>query len=150
MVQITSPAFSQGQLIPKKYTCDQGGENLSPELDISGTPPQTQSLALIVDDPDSPSGLFTHWLLWNIDPSVTQIPENSSPSGAVQGTNSFGFLGYGGPCPGIGQHRYQFKIYALRTRLDLPESTLQPELEKAISGNVIASGCLTGVYHRQK
>lgn len=147
---ITSPAFQEGQTIPIKYTCDDGGDNLNPPLAFANTPAQAKSLALIMDDPDSPGGVFNHWLLWNIDPLTTQIAEGSTPSGSVVGTTSFGDQGYGGPCPGIGQHRYQFKIYALDTTLDLPESATQADLEPALKGHILGSGKLTGVYMRQK
>jgi len=113
-MKISSPAFSAGGEIPAKYTCN--GPNLSPELQISGAPAGGKSLLLVMDDPDAPTGLFTHWLAWNIDPHTTKFAENSVPAGAVQGTNDFGKRGYGGPCPPSGTHRYYFKIFALDTR----------------------------------
>ncbi|PYI92109.1 MAG: YbhB/YbcL family Raf kinase inhibitor-like protein, partial [Verrucomicrobia bacterium] len=94
-----------------KFTCN--GQSTSPELRISGTPPGAKSLALIADDPDAPGGVFTHWLVWNIDPQTTQWAENSIPAGALQGTNDFSKKGYGPPCPPSGTHRYVFKIFAV-------------------------------------
>src|ERR1044072_9586498 len=105
---VTSNAFSQGGQIPKKYTCE--GENVNPSLRIGDYPEETKSLVIIVEDPDAPSGLFTHWLVWNITPNEA-IAENYIPG--INGRNSFGKTGYGGPCPPSGSHRYYFKVYAL-------------------------------------
>src|SRR6266550_8444606 len=110
-MKISSSAFQEGGNIPSKFTCD--GADANPPLRVEGAPAEAKSLALIADDPDAPVGLFTHWLVWNIDPKTTEIAENSPPNGAVQGTNDYPNLGYGGPQPPSGTHRYYFKIFAL-------------------------------------
>src|SRR6266852_7535067 len=115
-MKISSSAFQEGGTIPEKFS--KNGQNVSPELRVEGAPAEAKSLALIVDDPDAPVGLFTHWLVWNIDPKTTEIVENSAPVGAVQGTNDFPKKGYGGPCPASGTHRYYFKVFALAQTLD--------------------------------
>lgn len=142
-MEIKSPAFQNNEQIPSEYTCD--GENISPELEISEIPENTVSLALIMDDPDAPSGTFTHWLAWNI-PLKTKIEkgESLSPSGIT----GFGKTGYGGPCPPSGTHRYYFKLYALDTNLDLNDGATRQELENAMQGHVIKQGILMGTYKR--
>jgi Raf kinase inhibitor-like YbhB/YbcL family protein len=146
-MKITSSAFQQGGNIPSKFTCD--GGDTSPPLQIEGVPPAAKSLVLIVDDPDAPSGLFTHWLVWNISPEENTIAEGSNPKG-VQGTNDFGKSGYGGPCPPSGTHRYFFKIFALDRELDLSAGAKRKELGAKMTGHVIAQGELMGRYARQK
>jgi Raf kinase inhibitor-like YbhB/YbcL family protein len=146
-MKITSSAFQQGANIPSKFSCD--GANTSPPLQISDVPSEAKSLLLIVDDPDAPSGLFTHWAVWNISPQTTTIGEGSMPKG-VQGTNDFGKSGYGGPCPPSGTHRYYFKIFALDRELDLPSSAKRSQLDAAMKGHVIAQGELMGRYARKK
>jgi Raf kinase inhibitor-like YbhB/YbcL family protein len=146
-MKITSSAFQQGGKIPSKFSCD--GANTNPPLQISDVPPEAKSLLLIVDDPDAPSGLFTHWAVWNISPHTTAIAEGSTPKG-VQGTNDFGKSGYGGPCPPSGAHRYYFKIFALDWELDLPSSAKRSQLDTAMKGHVIAQGELMGRYSRKK
>jgi Raf kinase inhibitor-like YbhB/YbcL family protein len=143
-ISITSPAFQAGSDIPAKFTCN--GTNISPELQISGVASEAKSLVLIVDDPDAPRGLFTHWIAWNIDPKTTRVAENSAPAGAVQGTNDFGKGNYGGPCPPSGTHRYFFKIFALDTKLDLKPSVRRAELDAAMLGHVLAQGELMARY----
>jgi Raf kinase inhibitor-like YbhB/YbcL family protein len=143
-ISITSPAFQGGGDIPAKFTCN--GTNVSPELQISGVPKEAKSLVLIVDDPDAPRGLFTHWIVWDIDPKTTQVAENSAPAGAVQGTNDFGKRNYGGPCPPSGTHRYFFKIFALDTKLDLKPSARRAELDAAMRGHILAQGELMARY----
>src|SRR5437870_7777103 len=147
-MKISSPAFQEGGTIPEKFS--KNGQNVSPELRIEGVPAEAKSLALIVDDPDAPSGLFTHWLVWNIDAKTTDIAENSAPAKGVQGKNDFGKSGYGGPCPPLGMHRYYFKIFALDRELDLPAGSKRAQLDVAIRGHVIAQGELMGRYSRQK
>jgi Raf kinase inhibitor-like YbhB/YbcL family protein len=146
-MKITSSAFQQGGNMPSKFSCD--GSNTSPPLQISDVPTEAKSLVLIVDDPDAPSGLFTHWAVWNISPQTTTIGEGSTPKG-VQGTNDFGKSGYGGPCPPSGTHRYYFKVFALDRELDLPVGAKRSHLESAIKGHVIAQGELMGRYSRKK
>lgn len=116
-MKITTTAFQEGENIPSKFTCD--GADANPPLRFEGVPVEAKSLALIVDDADAPGGLFTHWLVWNIDPKTTTVEENSAPANGVQGKNDFGKSGYGGPCPPSGTHRYFFKIFALDRQLDL-------------------------------
>ena len=146
-MKITSSAFQQGGSIPSKFTCD--GADTSPVLQIQEIPPVAKSLALIVDDPDAPSGLFTHWIVWNIPPQTSTIAEGSAPKG-VPGTNDFGKSGYGGPCPPSGTHRYFFKVFALDRELDLPAGGKRSQLDAAIKGHVIAQGELMGRYSRNK
>jgi len=122
---------------------------VNPELKINGVPNGAKSLVLIVDDPDAPRGLFTHWILWNIDPKTTDIGENSVPTGGVQGTNDFGKRNYGGPCPPSGTHRYFFKIFALDSKLDLKPSAGRAELDGAMKDHVLTKAELIGRYsHR--
>jgi len=143
-MKITSSAFQEGGDIPSKFSRD--GGNVNPPLRIEGTPENAKSLVLIVDDPDAPVGLFTHWLVWNIDPKTTEIPEKSLPKGAVQGTNDYPNLGYGGPQPPSGTHRYYFKIFALDQTLDLHSGAKRQELDKAMNGHIIAQGQSMGRY----
>lgn len=150
-MKITSTAFQHNGNIPPRYTCD--GENINPPLTINDVPAQAKSLVLIVDDPDAPMGTWVHWTVWNIDPAITEISENSLPKGtyeaAVEGITSFGKTGYGGPCPPSGTHRYFFKLYALDILLDLPSSAKSADIEKATSGHILASAELIGLYKRQ-
>lgn len=146
-MQITSPVFENNQQIPAKYSCD--GDNINPPLQITETPEGIQSLVLISDDPDAPSGDWVHWLIFNIDPQTSEIAENSVPQGAIEGTNSFGNTSYGGPCPPSGTHRYFFKLYALDTRLDLREDNNKQDLLKAMQNHIIDSAELIGLYQRQ-
>jgi len=146
-MKITSSAFQEGAEIPSKFTCD--GADTSPPLQIADIPSEAKSLALIVDDPDAPSGLFTHWLVWNIPPQTGSVREGSAPKGA-QGANDFGKSGYGGPCPPSGTHRYYFKVFALDRELDLPFGAKRGQLDAAMKGHVVAQGELMGRYSRQK
>jgi len=143
-MKITSSAFQEGGDIPSKFSRD--GGNVNPPLRVQGTPANAKSLVLIVDDPDAPVGLFTHWLVWNIDPKTTEIPEKGVPKGAVEGTNDYPNLGYGGPQPPSGTHRYYFKIFALDQTLDLRSGAKRLELDKAMSSHIIAQGQLMGRY----
>lgn len=147
LMQISSGAFQNNQKIPSIYTCD--GSNISPPLNFSGIPQETKSVVLIVDDPDAPRGDWVHWLVWNMAPDIKGIVENGSPSRAVQGTTDFGRPGYGGPCPPSGAHRYQFKLYALDTILNLPSTARKKELENAIAGHILDKASLIGLYQRQ-
>ena len=146
-MKITSSAFQEGGNIPSKFTCD--GSDSSPPLQIAGIPSGAKSLALVVDDPDAPSGLFTHWVVWNISPQTNAIAEGSAPKG-VQGTNDFGKSGYGGPCPPSGTHRYYFRIFALDRELNLPSGTKRNQLDAAVKRHVVAQGELMGRYAKQK
>lgn len=145
-ILIKSPVFAEGEMIPKKYTCQ--GEDVSPPLTIENIPQETKSLVLIVDDPDAPNKVFSHWLVWNIDPKITTIKEGKKPTGAVEGKNDFGKIGYNGPCPPFGTHRYYFKIYALDTVLNLLPETKKEALEKAMENHILAQGMLMGRFSR--
>jgi Raf kinase inhibitor-like YbhB/YbcL family protein len=141
---IKSPAFEQGKLIPKKYTCD--GQDVNPPLTIEGVPKEAKTLVLAVDDPDAPSGTWDHWIVWNIPASTGKIAENSVPG--KEGRNSFGKQGYGGPCPPGGTHRYFFKVYAIDTELNLGSGSRKKDAEKAMQGHILAKGELMGLYRR--
>jgi len=145
-LEVSSTAFKENTSIPKKYTCD--GKDINPPLTIENVPPGTKSLALIVDDPDAPMGIWVHWVLWNIDPKTREIKENSVPQGAIQGINDFGKSSYGGPCPPSGTHRYFFKAYALDTVLNLPQNSRKADLEKAMKGHILGQGQLMGTYKK--
>jgi Raf kinase inhibitor-like YbhB/YbcL family protein len=147
-MKITSSAFQEGGNIPSKFTCD--GANTSPPLHIEQVPAAAKSLVLIVDDPDAPVGLFTHWIAWNIDPKSTEIAEGSAPGKAVQGRSDFGKVGYGGPCPPSGTHRYFFRIYALDRQLDLSAGSRRKQLNDAMRGHIIGEGQLMGRYSRRR
>src|SRR5712691_12119085 len=147
-MKISSPAFQEGGTIPHKFS--KNGHNVNPELRMEEAPAEAKSLALIVDDPDAPVGLFTHWLVWNIDPKTTEIAENSVPKGALQGTNDFPNPGYGGPQPPSGTHRYYFKIFALDQTLDLKSGAKRADVDAAMRGHVIAQGELMGRYSHKK
>lgn len=140
---IVSPAFMSGGDMPAMYTCD--GVNISPPLEFANVPRQTKSLALVVDDPDVPSGTWVHWLVWNIPPQTIGVHAGQKIDGAVEGFTSFGRNGYGGPCPPEGEHRYYFKLYALNTTLNLLP-TLGTRLEKIIEPNIIQKVELIGKY----
>lgn len=136
--------FEHQQSIPEVYTCD--GGDISPPLSISGLPEGTTTLALIVDDPDAPSGTFDHWVAFDIPPT-DEIPEGVGDLGTA-GVNSSGNLGYAGPCPPSGTHRYFFRLYALDTTLGLTEGATKPEVLEAAEGHVLAEGTLMGTYQR--
>ena len=148
---ITSSAFSEGGMIPRKYSCD--GPDVSPELIWEGVPEDTRSLALICDDPDAPVGTWVHWVLFNIPAGekgvAAQIaPDATLSNGARHGTNDFRRLGYGGPCPPGGTHRYYFKLYALDTTLPLGAGATKAQVEAAMAGHILASAQLMGKYKR--
>lgn len=144
-ITINSTAFAQGGDIPRKYACD--GDGLNPPLQIGNLPEGTQSVALIMDDPDAPSGLFTHWIEWNIPPGAA-IAENSNPG--ISGTGTSGKTGYHPPCPPGGRHRYYFRLYALDAALDLPAGSNRDILENAMQQHIIAQGELMGYYEQKK
>ena len=142
---VKSPAFENNKLIPSKYTCD--GEEVSPPLTVEGIPEKTKSLALIMEDPDAPAGLFIHWLVWNIPPS-NEIQENSVPG--TEGLNTNKKNSYHGPCPPGGTHRYYFKVYALDTHLNIGAFSEKEVLENAMQNHILAYGELIGLYRRGK
>ena len=145
---ITSSAFNANAFIPKQYTCDE--KDLSPPLQWTHAPNNTQSFVLIVDDPDAPNGNWDHWLLFNIPGDVTQLTENLSvlPAGTQEGKNSWGKTGYGGPCPPSNIHRYFFKLYALDSVLSLKNGVTKDQITQAMEGHIIAQAELIGKYQR--
>ena len=142
-LRITSPVFKNNEFIPSNYTCD--GDDVNPPLHIQGLPQETQSLVLIVDDPDAPMGTWDHWVVWNIPPAG-KIEENGIPG--VEGLNDFGRHSYGGPSPPSGTHRYFFKVYALDTKLNLDENSRKKDVEEAMEGHILAKGEIMGLYSR--
>ncbi|HET6252905.1 MAG TPA: YbhB/YbcL family Raf kinase inhibitor-like protein [Puia sp.] len=143
---VASPSFGANAMIPAKFTCE--GAGVSPALRLGEFPAKTQSLAIIVHDPDAAKpGGFTHWVAWNIDP-MSNIPEGFK--GGVQGANGSGRSGYYGPCPPSGTHHYHFMVYALDTRLELAATAGKAELEKAMQGHILAQGDLVGLYKKSK
>ncbi len=145
-ISITSTAFKEGDKIPRLYTCDD--QNISPPLAWTGVPTGTVSLALIMDDPDAPSGTWVHWVLFNLPPNLTGL-EQAKNGGGVEGKNDFSRLGYGGPCPPRGStHRYFVKLYALDQALDLKSGTTKSQVENAMRGHILAQGQLIGRYGR--
>jgi hypothetical protein len=150
-MKITSTAFEEGGMIPRKYTCD--GEDVSPPLAWTGVPEAAKTIALISDDPDAPMGTWVHWVLFNLPASEKGLPEavptdKELKNGAKQGRNDFRRIGYGGPCPPGGTHRYFFKLYALDAVLNLPAGATKAELIKAMEGHILAQGQLMGKYRR--
>lgn len=155
-MNITSPAFAAGGNIPERYTCE--GDDVSPSLVWTGVPPGTKSLALIVDDPDAPDPaapkrVWVHWVLFNLPPATTGLAEAVSPSalppGSREETNDWGKVGYGGPCPPIGRHRYFFKLYALDVELPALRLPTKAALEAAMAGHVLESVEIVGTYQKE-
>jgi Raf kinase inhibitor-like YbhB/YbcL family protein len=150
-MEITSTAFANEGMIPRRFTCD--GEDISPPLSWKGMPGGTKSLALIADDPDAPRKTWVHWVVYNLPASSGGLPENVPPEktladGGRQGTSDFGRIGYGGPCPPSGTHRYFFKLYALDSELGLAPGATKEELLQAMAGHVLAEAQLMGRYRR--
>jgi len=152
---LESITFKDKGNIPAACTCD--GTDTSPGLHWSEAPEGTKSYALIVDDPDAPDPAapkmtYVHWVLFNIPPNVTSLPEGVKvlPGGIREGLNDWGRTGYGGPCPPIGTHRYFHKLYALDTMLDIPGTPTKPQLLKGMEGHVLAQAALMGTYAREK
>lgn len=151
-MKLESNAFSANGTIPAKYTCD--AEDTSPDLRWDTPPVETQSLVLIVDDPDAPSGTFVHWVLYDLPSETRQLAEGvelgpTLEGGGVQGETSFGRLGYGGPCPPSGTHRYYFKLYALDGPLGLKSGATKQQVAAAMEGHILDSAELMGRYSRQ-
>lgn len=142
---ISTPALQQGRDIAVKYTCDD--EGINPPLEIGNLPHGTQTLALIMEDPDAPGGTYDHWIEWNIPPAPL-IEENSNPG--ISGTNSAGKTGYHPPCPPHGSHRYYFHVFALDTELQLEPGATRLALQGAMQGHILAKGTLMGKYKRQR
>src|SRR2546423_8256086 len=150
-IKLTSTAFKDGEPMPRQYTCD--GVNVSPPLEWSGVPKSAKVIAIIADDPDAPSGTWVHWVLYNLPAENIGMVENlpateNLKAGGFQGKNDFEKIGYGGPCPPSGTHRYFFKIYALDSELPLKASATKADVEKAISGHVLAQDQLMGTFRR--
>lgn len=152
-LKVTSNAFEEGDMIPRKYTKD--GEDISPPLTIKGIPKEGESMAVIMDDPDAPVGTFTHWLIWNIPVEKNNIPAGvpqdkvvASLDGAVQGLNDFGEIGYRGPAPPSGVHNYYFKVYILNQKLDLPYDAIKDELVDAVEKHMLQKAELVAQYKR--
>jgi Raf kinase inhibitor-like YbhB/YbcL family protein len=147
-LRLSSSAFESGGDIPMKYTCD--GNDVSPPLEWNGAPDGTQSFVLICDDPDAPRGTWSHWVIYNIPPNVSQLPEGAKAPGAAEGRNDFGNTGYGGPCPPRGPaHRYYFRLYALDTTLDLPPGATRQQALDRIQNHIVAQAELMGRYARR-
>ncbi|MGC9225158.1 MAG: YbhB/YbcL family Raf kinase inhibitor-like protein [Terracidiphilus sp.] len=144
---VRSASFSNNGPIPRQYTCD--GASLSPQLSWQATPASTKSLAIVMEDPDAPV-LFTHWLVYNLAPNVRDLTEGASRQGIMpEGHNSFGRLGYGGPCPPPGKpHHYIFRVYALDRQLDLPAGASRQQLDTAIDDHIVGQGQIVGIYQR--
>jgi Raf kinase inhibitor-like YbhB/YbcL family protein len=151
-IQLTSVAFKEGQPIPRQYTCD--GVNVSPPLEWAGVPKTAKTIAIVADDPDAPGGTWVHWVLYNLPADNIGMVENlpateTLKAGGFQGKNDFDKIGYGGPCPPSGTHRYFFKIYALDGELPLKAGATKADLEKAMAGHILVQGQLMGTYSRQ-
>jgi Raf kinase inhibitor-like YbhB/YbcL family protein len=153
---LTSAAFEPGNAIPAVHTCQ--GKNVSVPLAWSGLPDGTRSLALIVDDPDAPDPAapkmtWVHWVLYNIPPTATGLPDavepRALPAGTLEGRNDWGRTGYGGPCPPVGRHRYFFKVYALDVVLPDLGQPDKARLERAMKGHVLAQQQVVGTYAKR-
>jgi Raf kinase inhibitor-like YbhB/YbcL family protein len=145
-MQLTSSAFEDNQPIPTKYTCQ--GEGINPPVSFGDIPSDTKSLALIVDDPDAPSGTFVHWVVWNMPPLTPGIEERKAPAGASEGLNGSGKSGYMGPCPPSGEHHYHFKLYALDTLLSLPAESNETDVEAAMKDHILDQAEFIGTYKK--
>lgn len=150
-LDVRSSAFSEGAFIPSRYTCD--GENVSPDLEWSSVPKGTKSIAVIADDPDAPRKTWVHWVLFNLPPSLQALAANvpttaTLANGGIQGVNDANELGYDGPCPPSGIHRYYFKVYALDITISLKSGCTKEQLLTAIEGHALADGVLMGRYTR--
>jgi len=151
-LRVLSSAFKEGGMIPQRYACD--GEDISPPLSWEAVPEGTRSIALIVDDPDAPRGTFVHWVLYDLPANLRELPEKlprekTLPGGGTQGTNSFGKIGYGGPCPPSGTHRYFFKVYALNAQTNLAPGKSKEDLLETMEGHILAQGQIMGRYKKQ-
>ena len=144
---LQSSAFSNRSEIPRKYGYK--NDNVNPPLEISGVSQDTQSLVLIMDDPDAQAAVgkvWVHWTIWNIVPNVTEIAESSTPSNSIEGKTDFGEIGYGGPAPPDKTHTYVFKLYALDSKLDLPQGSSKTQIEEAMKGHILDDTILNGTY----
>jgi len=146
-MRITSPAFSNNEMIPAEYTCD--GADVNPTLRFEDVPEDIKSLALIVDDPDAVGKTWAHWIVLNIPPDIREIHEDSVPEHAVLAMNDFGHTQWGGPCPPRGVHRYHFKLYALDETPELEEDMTLDEIEEALKPHIVDEAMLVGLYSRE-
>ena len=156
-LQISSPAFAHGGEIPARYTCE--GEDIAPPLQWTGVPEDARSLVLIVDDPDAPDPAaprmtWVHWVVYNLPPDTSALPEGATsadlPPGTGEGLNDWHKTGYGGPCPPIGRHRYFFKLYALDSELSGLDRPTKAEVEAAMDGHILAESELVGTYVKHR
>jgi len=161
-IHLTSPAFAEGAMIPREFTCD--GADRSPPLEWSGVPQAARALVLICDDPDAPGGTWSHWVLYDLSPGITSLAQGVATDlvatlepktvgkqpglTASQGKNDFGKIGYGGPCPPRGVHRYFFRLYALDQPTELAPGATRTAVFKAVAGRILAQGQLMGKYAR--
>jgi len=146
-LKLESSAFLDGKEIPRKYGYKNG--NVRPQLTINGIPSNTQSLVIIMDDPDAQAAvgkIWVHWIIWNIDPNTNEISESVIPLGSLEGKTDFGDIGYGGPAPPDKRHTYFFKLYALDTKLDLENGSSKQQIENAMEGHILEKTTLTGTY----
>jgi len=146
-LELKSTAFSNGEEIPKKYGYK--NDNVNPPLTINGIPPETKSMAIIMDDPDAQAAvgkIWVHWVIWNLDSTTTDIPESCTILDTINGKNDFGELGYGGPAPPDKRHTYIFKLYALDTKLDSQKGATKAQIEGAMTGHVIEQTTLKGTF----
>lgn len=152
-IEVTTPRFENGEMIPQKFTCD--GDNISPLIRWDNIPEGTVSIALLMDDPDAPAGVFTHWIVYNLPPDSRELEEiipkeKNLKNGAIQGQNDFGKIGYGGPCPPEGEtHRYYFRVYALKRKLKQEEGASRDDLLNAMEGSILDEGEYMGRYKRK-
>lgn len=147
-ITVRSPAFADGDTIPRVYTCD--GDDVSPSLEWSGVPAATTELAVVVEDPDAPGGTFVHWVVWGLDAGLPGLGQGEVPGAAREGRNDFGRGGWGGPCPprGSDPHRYVFTLLALSEPLAVEAGASADRVKRAAEGKVLAEGRLTGLYGR--
>ena len=148
-IKLVSRAFTEGQTIPRQYTCN--GINISPPLEWTGLPKSAKTIAIIADDPDAPAGTWVHWVIFNLPADTLGMVENVPATedvagGGLQGKNDFQKIGYGGPCPPSGTHRYFFKIYAVDGELPLKAGATKSEVEKASEGHIVGQAQLMGTY----
>jgi Raf kinase inhibitor-like YbhB/YbcL family protein len=151
-MKLTSPSFTEGGKIPSKFSCE--GENINPELHIADVPAAAKTLALIMDDPDVPEfvrkeKMYDHWVVFNLPPTITRIPENSQPPG-IAGMSTSRTLAYVGPCPPDREHRYFFKLYALDSELALQQGASKADVEKAMQGHILDQAQLMGRYDKHE
>jgi len=149
-IELPRPAFGDGEPIPALFTCD--GQDRSPPLQWGQAPAEAQSLALTMDDPDAPAGTWDHWIVFNLPPTLTGLPEGAAsrglPAGSLHAANSWGDQGYGGPCPPSGTHRYVFSLYASDVQLELPAGARKAQVLAALQGHILGQAEWIGTYSR--